>query len=164
MISVSMGSSGPLISELKELLDLIGDPAKAKKVLADIDKNSLALNDLIKKSSLADQSLKAKIDSIAVKEKDISDSLQMIDVKNKANADLLIELESKQLAINSKIESLDLGLKKLEKDKLAFDLMVKSKSSELDSKLSLVDKSLSDSQAVKDEYESKLSKLKAVVG
>lgn len=161
---VSMGSSGPSISELKGLLEVAGDPAKTKQALEELEKKHKDISAIADKSRATESSVVLKLKELEKKEKDIKDSLAMIDKKNLENSKKALELDSKMSEANAMASDLSLKIKQLDSDKAAFDFTSKRKLCDLDVEKAKVDQVIKEGLAVKEEYETKLAKLKSAMG
>ncbi len=161
---VSMGSSGPSISELRGLLEVAGDPAKTKQALEELEKKHKDISELADKSRASEAALVLKLKELEKKEHDIKESLAMIDKKNHENSLKQHSLEEKLSSAAAKSSELDEKIKKLEASKSAFDFASKRKLCDLDVEKAKVDKIIHDGLSLKEEYETKLAKLKSAMG
>jgi predicted nucleic acid-binding Zn ribbon protein len=160
----SQGAPAPVVDELKSLLGLVSDPVKLKAELDRLQAERKLNLDAVLKSQAAMAELSAHKSSFLEKEKDLEGRIAAY----RAQA---IVVDKKSSEVEERSRLLRSGEEALQNDRQAFDLMLAKSSKDLSDKLKAVDveiirlrDEIEKARVSKEEFETKLAKLKAVVG
>lgn len=165
MIQKSSASlQGALFSELKELLALIGDAKKSKEQLELLAEDVAAFKELYQKNQEEVEKVSALKAEADVKLSILKEQEAKISLEKS-------ELSKKAAALNNKDMEVSLLEKKLSQSKSEFEAEyalkmqgIEAMRANAEKEKSLAESAKKEAEAVKAEYEEKLSKLKAMVG
>jgi hypothetical protein len=160
----SASLQGAVLSDVKEILSLIGDSKKAKEQIELLLEDVAVFKDLYQKNQAELEKLeliKSEIDSEKI---NLNAEKEKIKEEKKA-------VDKEKLEAENLKKSVDINIKKLEIEKFQFRANVEKEHQEIEAKAFMVAKQSSEATELKKladdliaEYEEKLSKLKAMVG
>lgn len=160
----SQGAPASAIDELKNLLGLASDPARLQAALDQLKSQRSALDQSIQKNGELAAAAEAKIKAAEAK---------MVELQSKADAMAAREgsLAAKELAFDARSRELRAKEELLQNDRQAFDIMLAKSNKDIADKKASAEKELvvaakasSDAMILKEEYETKLAKIKAAMG
>lgn len=163
MMVVSAGASNS-IAEIKAILELVSDPKKTAKALDELKTVADETRKLLEEKSKVEMDTDAKLKKLAAGEADLGGRLEKfnklyseLSVQQEFQRNAFAELEAREEKLKVERKALDKGhaelLSKIEDHKLHCEMQAKQ-----------VEKIKAEAQAMKDEFEAKLSKLKQAMG
>lgn len=163
-IKSSSSLHGSALSDVKELLSLVGDAKKAKEQIDLLSQDIAAFKELYQKNRAEVEKVSAlkadaEVKLSILKEQEAKISLEKSELLKKASA-----LNNKDMEVSLMEKKLNQSMSELESEYALKIQGIEAIKASVEKEKALAEAAKKEAEAVKAEYEEKLSKLKAMVG